>query len=160
MRAHVVYESRLELTRLVYADFDQDVTGVAQPFLLSTIVDGRRRRHVPAFLVMREKDVPLVVDVKPQHRNTRPKVNFVLGWAREDDAVTPAGSAPLKSAVSARHCPSAAPPRGRSEPPDRTVLVGPRRSGSYRVRRARTASARSRSGSVPRPDGNHGVALG
>ncbi|WP_405910163.1 hypothetical protein OG742_41780 [Streptomyces sp. NBC_00828] len=48
MRDHVVYESRLELTRLLYADFDQDVTAVfAQPFLLSTIVDGRRCRHVP-----------------------------------------------------------------------------------------------------------------
>ncbi|MFE3906335.1 TnsA-like heteromeric transposase endonuclease subunit [Streptomyces sp. NPDC059153] len=84
MRDHVVYESRLELTRLLYADFDQDVTAVfAQPFLLSTTVDGRRRRHVPDFLVMREKDVPLVVDVKPRHRLTRPKVNFALGWARE-----------------------------------------------------------------------------
>lgn len=57
MRDHVVYESRLELTRLLYADFDQVVTGVfAQPFLLSTTVDGRRRRHVPDFLVMREKE--------------------------------------------------------------------------------------------------------
>lgn len=84
MRDHVAYESRLELTRLLYADFDQDVTAVfAQPFLLSTTVDGRRRRHVPDYLVLREKDVPLVVDVKPRHLLTRPKVNFVLGWARE-----------------------------------------------------------------------------
>jgi hypothetical protein len=80
---HVVYESRLELTRLLYADFDQDVTAVfAQPFLLSTTVDGRRCRHVPDFLVLREKDVPLVVDVKPRHLLPRPKVNFALGWAR------------------------------------------------------------------------------
>ncbi|MFJ5308034.1 TnsA-like heteromeric transposase endonuclease subunit [Streptomyces sp. NPDC088350] len=84
MRDHVAYESRLELTRLLYADFDQDVTAVfAQPFLLSTTVDGRRRRHVPDYLVLREKDVPLVVDVKPRHLLSRPKVNFVLGWARE-----------------------------------------------------------------------------
>lgn len=42
MRGHVIYESRLELTRLLYADFDQDVTAVfAQPFLLSTTVDDR-----------------------------------------------------------------------------------------------------------------------
>lgn len=41
MRDHVVYESRLELTRLLCADFDQDVTAVfPQPFLLSTTVDG------------------------------------------------------------------------------------------------------------------------
>ncbi|MGP4088590.1 TnsA-like heteromeric transposase endonuclease subunit [Streptomyces sp. KR55] len=60
IRDHVVYESRLELTRLLYADFDKDVTAVfAQPFLLSTTVDGRRRRHVPDFLVLREKGVPL-----------------------------------------------------------------------------------------------------
>ncbi|MFB6984511.1 TnsA-like heteromeric transposase endonuclease subunit [Streptomyces sp. NPDC056304] len=84
MRDHVVYESRLELTRLLYADFDQDVTAVfAQPFLLSTTVDGRRRRHVPDFLLLREKNVPVVVDVKPRHLLTRPKVNFALGWARE-----------------------------------------------------------------------------
>ncbi|MFF7648793.1 TnsA-like heteromeric transposase endonuclease subunit [Streptomyces sp. NPDC007983] len=84
MRDHVVYESRLELTRLLYADFDQDVTAVfAQPFLLSTTVDGQLRRHVPDFLVLREKDVPLVVDVKPRHLLTRPKVNYALGWARE-----------------------------------------------------------------------------
>ncbi|WP_226961501.1 MULTISPECIES: hypothetical protein [Streptomyces] len=31
---HVIYESRLELARLLYADFDRDVTAiVAQPFL-------------------------------------------------------------------------------------------------------------------------------
>ncbi|MGW0824720.1 TnsA-like heteromeric transposase endonuclease subunit [Streptomyces sp. NPDC002845] len=84
MRAHVVYESRLELPRLLYADFDQDVTAVfAQPFLLTATVDGRRRRHVPDYLVLREKDVPLVVDVKPRDLLTRPKVNFALGWARE-----------------------------------------------------------------------------
>ncbi|MFJ8150570.1 TnsA-like heteromeric transposase endonuclease subunit [Streptomyces sp. NPDC096048] len=84
MSGHVVYESRLELTRLLYADFDQDVTAVfAQPFLLSTTVEGRQRRHVPDYLVLRDKDVPLVVDVKPRHLLTRPKVNSALGWARE-----------------------------------------------------------------------------
>ncbi|MET8183061.1 TnsA-like heteromeric transposase endonuclease subunit [Streptomyces sp. NPDC005336] len=72
------------MTRLLYADFHQDVTAVfAQPFLLSTTVDDRLRRHVPDFLVLRGKDVPLVVDVKPRHLLTRPKVNFALGWARE-----------------------------------------------------------------------------
>ncbi|MFF5538607.1 TnsA-like heteromeric transposase endonuclease subunit [Streptomyces cinerochromogenes] len=73
MRAHVLYESRLELTRLLYADFDQDVTAVfAQPILLTATVDGRKRRHVPDYLVLREKDVPLVVDVKPRDLLTRP----------------------------------------------------------------------------------------
>jgi len=36
MRAHVVYESRLELARLLLADFDRAVvTIVAQPFQLN-----------------------------------------------------------------------------------------------------------------------------
>jgi hypothetical protein len=84
MRAHVVYESRLELTRLLYADFAPDVTAVfAQPFLLSATVDGHLQRRVPDFLVLREEDVPLVVDVKPRHLLTRPTVNFALGWARK-----------------------------------------------------------------------------
>ncbi|WP_330328321.1 hypothetical protein OHS33_00295 [Streptomyces sp. NBC_00536] len=55
----------------------------AQPFLLSTTVDERRRRHVPDFLALRKAGVPLVVDVKPRHLLTRPKVTFALGWARE-----------------------------------------------------------------------------
>ncbi|MFJ6569166.1 TnsA-like heteromeric transposase endonuclease subunit [Streptomyces sp. NPDC091292] len=65
-------------------DFDQNVTAVfAQPFLLTTAVDRRKRRHAPDYLVLREKDVPLVVDVKPRHLLTRPKVNLALDCARE-----------------------------------------------------------------------------
>ena len=46
--AHVVYESRLELARLLLADFDPDVVGIAaQPFLLA----DADRRHVPDFLL-------------------------------------------------------------------------------------------------------------
>lgn len=84
MRGHVIYESRLELTRLLYADFDRGTEAVfAQPFLLSAQVDGRQRRHVPDFLILRRGRVPLAVDVKPRHLLTRPKVSFSLGWARE-----------------------------------------------------------------------------
>ncbi|MFB6980746.1 TnsA-like heteromeric transposase endonuclease subunit [Streptomyces scopuliridis] len=84
MRAHVVYESRLELTRLLYGDFDPAVTAIyAQPFLLSAEVDGGCRSHVPDFLMVRDGDVPLVVDVKPRHLLTAPKVAFSLSWARE-----------------------------------------------------------------------------
>jgi len=84
MSGHVIYESRLELTRLLYADFDRGTEAVfAQPFLLSAQVDGRKRRHVPDFLILRRGRVPLVVDVKPRHLLTRPKVSFSLGWARE-----------------------------------------------------------------------------
>lgn len=74
MRVHVVYESRLELTRLLYADFDLDLTAVfAQPFRFSTTVNGQLRRHVPDFLLFRAKDVPRAVDVKPQHLLSRPR---------------------------------------------------------------------------------------
>jgi hypothetical protein len=84
MSGHVIYESRLELTRLLYADFDRGTDAVlAQPFLLSAQVDGRKCRHVPDFLILRRGTVPLVVDVKPRHLLARPKVSFSLGWARE-----------------------------------------------------------------------------
>jgi hypothetical protein len=37
MRDHVIYESRLELSRLLLADFDPDVRRIAaQPFMLTT----------------------------------------------------------------------------------------------------------------------------
>mgnify|MGYP001413981170 CR=1 FL=1 len=55
MSGHVIYESRLELTRLLYADFDRGTEAVlAQPFLLSAQVDGRKRKHVPDFLILRQ----------------------------------------------------------------------------------------------------------
>lgn len=49
--SHVIYESRLELARLLYADFDRSVVRiVAQPFLLIVRVEGAERRHIPYFL--------------------------------------------------------------------------------------------------------------
>ncbi|MFF4754169.1 TnsA-like heteromeric transposase endonuclease subunit [Streptomyces sp. NPDC002514] len=84
MRAHVIYESRLELTRLIYADFSPDVRSIyAQPFLIAAEIDKVQRRHVPDFLLLRDDSVPMVVDVKPRELLTRPKVSFSLGWARE-----------------------------------------------------------------------------
>ncbi len=66
MRAHVVYESRLELARLLLADFDRAVvTIVAQPFNLSVRIDGRTRRHVPDRLLQDATGAVTVVDVKP-----------------------------------------------------------------------------------------------
>jgi hypothetical protein len=45
---HVVYESRLELARLLMADADREIVGIAaQPFLVS----DSERRHVPDFLL-------------------------------------------------------------------------------------------------------------
>ena len=81
-RTHVPYESRLELTRLLDADFDTAVSGiVSQPFLLSAVVDGQRRRHVPDYLLMSD-DGPIVVDVKPEARLGNPKVASTLAWAK------------------------------------------------------------------------------
>ena len=53
----VIYESRLELCRLLYADFDLAVRHiVAQPFLLKSAVKGVVRRHVPEFLRSLKRD--------------------------------------------------------------------------------------------------------
>ena len=76
------YESRLELARLLDADFDTAVSGiVSQPFLLSAVVDGQRRRHVPDYLLVSD-DGPIVVDVKPEARLGNPKVASTLAWAK------------------------------------------------------------------------------
>lgn len=60
---HVVYESRLELARLLLADFDPDVVRiVAQPLL----VREADRRHVPDFLLRRADGSVLIVNVNPR----------------------------------------------------------------------------------------------
>lgn len=80
---HVIYESRLELARLMLADFDATVTRiVAQPFLLKTVVNRRQRGHIPDFLLI-TNEVPAVVDVKPPWQLEKPKVKFTLDWTRK-----------------------------------------------------------------------------
>jgi len=80
---HVIYESRLELARLLFADFDPLVQHiVAQPFLLKAEVDGKVRRHIPDFLLIARQG-PLVVDVKPPHRLSRPEVASTFEWTRQ-----------------------------------------------------------------------------
>ena len=82
VRDHVIYESRLELSRLLFADFDLSVRGiVAQPFLLKTVLDGKVRRHIPDYLLLTGQ-VPVVVDVKPLHRLSKPEVTFTFDWTR------------------------------------------------------------------------------
>lgn len=82
-RAHVIYESRLELARLLYADFDPSIHRIAaQPFLLTATVAGAEHRHVPDFLFLTD-DGPLVVDVKPHAFLQRPTVASTLAWTRE-----------------------------------------------------------------------------
>ena len=72
--AHVVYESRFELARLLLADFDTAVSHiVSQPFLLVTSVEGKQRKHIPDHLLI-TNDGPVVVDVKPRRHLTKPVV--------------------------------------------------------------------------------------
>ena len=74
--AHVVYESRLELARLLLADFDRGVVGIAaQPFLVREV----GRRHVPDFLLSRVDGSVLVVNVKPADRLD--SARDALAWA-------------------------------------------------------------------------------
>lgn len=81
-RDHVIYESRLELARLVLADFDTRVTRIiAQPFLLRATIDGQVRRHVPDYLLI-TTDGPVVVDVKPKRRLRHVTVASTFAWTK------------------------------------------------------------------------------
>jgi hypothetical protein len=81
---HVVYESRLELARLLLADFDPQVTAIAaQPFLVAAPSGGRVRRHVPDFLLAGRDGGVCVVNVKPADQLAVPKVAEALAWAGE-----------------------------------------------------------------------------
>lgn len=82
-RGHVIYESRLELARLLFADFDTSVKHIiAQPFLLSAQVEAAVRRHVPDFLLLSDTG-PIIVDVKPRLLLSKPKVSFTLAWTKD-----------------------------------------------------------------------------
>jgi hypothetical protein len=77
----VAYESRLELARIMLADYDPEVTGIAaQPFQLAGRDDGVLRRHVPDLLLKRADGGVLVVDVKPAHRLDDATVRAVFDW--------------------------------------------------------------------------------
>lgn len=80
--AHVIYESRLELSELLLADFDPGVSRIkAQPFLLTALVNSRVRRHVPDYL-LRTECGPVLVDVVREERLTLPKVATLCAWTR------------------------------------------------------------------------------
>jgi hypothetical protein len=79
---HVIYESRLELARLLFADFDPAVSWiVSQPMLLKTTVAGAHCKHVPDFLLI-TNDVPVVIDVKPARQAAKPLVARTFAWTR------------------------------------------------------------------------------
>lgn len=80
----VAYESRLELARVLLADFDAGVCAMAaQPFQLEEVVGGRRRRHVPDLLLEHGDGRVTVVDVKPANRLTDPVVAAAFAWTAE-----------------------------------------------------------------------------
>ncbi|MGH3070578.1 MAG: TnsA-like heteromeric transposase endonuclease subunit, partial [Streptosporangiaceae bacterium] len=81
---HVICESRLELARLLLADFGPDVVAIAaQPFLLRAPAGGRVRRHVPDFLLIHAGRTVRVVNVKPAARLADPVAAEALAWPGE-----------------------------------------------------------------------------
>ncbi|MEN8653815.1 TnsA-like heteromeric transposase endonuclease subunit [Streptomyces sp. 21So2-11] len=79
----VAYESRLELARILLADFARDVVGIAaQPFQVVGDDGGRRRRHVPDLLLVHADGLVTVVDVKAPHRIEDSKVVAQFTWMR------------------------------------------------------------------------------
>jgi hypothetical protein len=80
---HVIYESRLELSRLLLADFDPVVTRIfAQPLMIRTKVDEHWRRHTPDYLLIAGGELRFVA-VKPRRRLADPKVIETFAWVRE-----------------------------------------------------------------------------
>ncbi|HOB49690.1 MAG TPA: TnsA-like heteromeric transposase endonuclease subunit [Mycobacterium sp.] len=80
---HVVYESLLELSRLLLADFDPAVRQIrAQPCLIRARVNGKIRRHIPDYWLL-TRDGPVLVAVKPAALVTDPNVAFTLSWVSE-----------------------------------------------------------------------------
>ena len=78
---HVVYESRLELARIVLADRDPDVVAMAaQPVWLAGIDGGRVRRHVPDLLLARRDGGLTFVDVKAASRLADERVVTQFAW--------------------------------------------------------------------------------
>jgi len=84
MAGLVAYESRLELARIMLADFDPGVTAIAaQPFQLTGPDGSRVRRHVPDLLLVTGGGGVTVVDVKAASRLEDPLVRAQFSWARE-----------------------------------------------------------------------------
>ena len=156
---HVIYESRLELARLLLADFDPDVMAIAaQPFLLRARVSGRVRRHVPDFLLVRADATVQVVNVKPAARLADPEVAEALAWPGELFEAARLGPRDLE------------PARTRCYLANVRFLAGYRRPGMPPGRRDRRGSCRGAAGRhdrraagpagarLPRPAGQGGGA--
>jgi hypothetical protein len=73
---------RLELARLLFADFDRSVHRIcAQPFLLAMLSKDVEHKHIPDFLLLTDRG-PMVVDVKPAHRLSKPEIAATFAWTR------------------------------------------------------------------------------
>ena len=71
---HLVYESRLELARLLLADFDPEVVGIAaQPFLVQ---DADRRSHL---IEVTDKGQALIRKCLPAWQKAQAEVSRRLG---------------------------------------------------------------------------------
>lgn len=82
MSAHVIYESRLELSRLLLADFEQSIKFiVAQPFLITSNIQGVTRRHIPDYLLLTDAG-PVLVEVKPREQISDRKVAETFKWVQ------------------------------------------------------------------------------
>jgi hypothetical protein len=80
----VAYESLLEQARILLADFNTDVCGIAaQPFQLREEFGAAVRRHVPDLLLSHRDGRVTVVDVKPARRLVDPTVRAVFDWTAE-----------------------------------------------------------------------------
>lgn len=74
-------ESLLERDRILLADFDTRVVGIAsQPFWVSGRDGAEQRRHVPDYLLSLRDGSVVVVDVKPAAMCQEPEVAAVLDW--------------------------------------------------------------------------------
>lgn len=83
MERLVAYESRLELARILLADFDPAVRAIAaQPFQMVGADGARQRRHVPDLLLVGGDGQVTVVDVKAAHRRDNPQVRALMEWTR------------------------------------------------------------------------------
>ncbi|WP_249383712.1 TnsA-like heteromeric transposase endonuclease subunit [Mycobacterium sp. DBP42] len=79
---HVIYESRLELSALLMADFDPAVSRIkAQPFLLTALVGPHRRRHITDYLLQRDAGL-VVIDVVRAARLHDPKIASLCMWTK------------------------------------------------------------------------------
>lgn len=85
MHAHVSYDSRLELARLLLADFDSSVEAiVAQPFqLVETVESEVHRRQIPDYLLVHSDRAVTVVNVKTPEALVDEEVRRTYAWVTE-----------------------------------------------------------------------------